>query len=47
MTDPRKRVITAILAVALALTLAACDDADDGPGTTLPGDSETTAPVGS
>lgn len=42
----KKRVITGILGLVLAFALVACDP-DDPANTTPPGDSETTAPVGS
>jgi hypothetical protein len=47
MADLKKRIVAGILATALALTVVACDSYEDPPGTTTPGYSETTEPVGS
>lgn len=47
MPDLRKRVIAGILAVTLILSMVGCNGDDDSPGTTSPGYSETTEPIGS
>jgi hypothetical protein len=45
MRDPGRRVVIAILGVALSLAIAGCAAEDNPP--TSPGDSTTTEPVGS
>jgi len=46
MRDPGRRIVIAILGVALSLAIAGCA-ADNNPPTTSPGGSTTTEPVGS
>jgi len=46
MRDSRRRIVIAILGVALSLAIAGCA-ADNNPPTTSPDDSTTTEPVGS
>ena len=46
MRDPGRRIVIAILGVALSLAIAGCA-ADNNPPTTSPGDSTTIEPVGS
>ena len=46
MSDLKKRVVSVLLGVVLALTLVACND-DDPPNTTSPDGTGTTEPVGS
>jgi len=47
MTDLKKRVIAGVLGLSLSLALVACSSNEDPSNTTPPGDSDTTAPVGS
>lgn len=48
MSDLKKRIVAGLLGLALALTAVACDGDDDDPaGTTVPGGTDTTEPVGS
>jgi hypothetical protein len=42
MSDPKKRVVAAILGLALTFTLAACGSDDDPSDTTIPGGTDTT-----
>ena len=47
MPDFKRRLVTAILAIALTFALVGCAADDDSPNTTSPGGSTTTEPVGS
>lgn len=47
MPDLKQRVTMGILGLALTFSLVACESDDNPANTTLPTDSDTTAPIGS